>query len=109
MRWSPEPQVGQVLSVIKRFSDEKCKMWPQVIHRKKFSTIFDSGRKIGGGGESPKEKPTSIREEFTNRINNSQMTSISVGIGAQLCKALVEAGMIVCGMSKRKDKMEVND
>lgn len=33
---------------------------------------------------------------------------IIVGIGAQLCKALVEAGMIVCGMSKRKDKMEVN-
>lgn len=23
-----------------------------------------------------------------------------------MCKALVEAGMIVCGMSKRKDKME---
>jgi len=34
------------------------------------------------------------------------VTGASVGIGAQLCKALVEAGMIVCGMSKRKDKME---
>ena len=31
----------------------------------------------------------------------------TVGIGAALCKALVESGMIVCGMSKRKDKMEV--
>lgn len=30
-----------------------------------------------------------------------------VGIGAALCRALVEAGMVVCGMSKRKDKMEV--
>lgn len=28
-----------------------------------------------------------------------------VGIGAALCKALVEAGMIVCGMSKRKGKI----
>ncbi|CAO1443037.1 unnamed protein product [Diamesa serratosioi] len=34
------------------------------------------------------------------------VTGASVGIGAALCRALVEAGMIVCGMSKRKDKME---
>lgn len=30
-----------------------------------------------------------------------------VGIGAALCVSLAEAGMIVCGLSKRKDKMEV--
>lgn len=36
------------------------------------------------------------------------VTGASVGIGAALCRALVEAGMIVCGMSKRKDKMEVS-
>lgn len=30
-----------------------------------------------------------------------------VGIGAALCISLAEAGMIVCGLSKRKDKMEV--
>jgi NADP-dependent 3-hydroxy acid dehydrogenase YdfG len=35
------------------------------------------------------------------------VTGASVGIGAALCRALVEAGMIVCGLSKRKDKMEV--
>ena len=36
------------------------------------------------------------------------ITGASVGIGAALCRALAEAGMIVCGMSKRKDKMEVS-
>lgn len=36
------------------------------------------------------------------------VTGASVGIGAALCRALVEAGMVVCGMSKRKDKMEVS-
>lgn len=32
-----------------------------------------------------------------------------MGIGAALCKSLTEAGMIVCGMSKRKDKMDVSE
>lgn len=36
------------------------------------------------------------------------VTGASVGIGAAICRALGEAGMIVCGMSKRKDKMEVS-
>lgn len=35
------------------------------------------------------------------------VTGASVGIGLALCQDLVQAGMIVCGMSKRKDKMEV--
>jgi NADP+-dependent farnesol dehydrogenase len=34
------------------------------------------------------------------------VTGASVGIGLALCQDLVKAGMIVCGMSKRKDKME---
>lgn len=35
------------------------------------------------------------------------MWILIVGIGAALCVSLAEAGMIVCGLSKRKDKMEV--
>lgn len=35
------------------------------------------------------------------------VTGASVGIGAAICRDLVEAGMIVCGLSKRKTKMEV--
>ncbi|CAO1421717.1 unnamed protein product [Diamesa hyperborea] len=34
------------------------------------------------------------------------VTGASVGIGEAMCRDLVEAGMIVCGLSKRKTKME---
>jgi len=48
-----------------------------------------------------------IKKYFYLWINLMIITISTVGIGAALCRALVEAGMVVCGMSKRKDKMEV--
>lgn len=34
------------------------------------------------------------------------VTGASSGIGAAVCQELVKAGMIVCGLAKRKDKVE---
>lgn len=46
-------------------------------------------------------------EKWQNKV--AVVTGASVGIGLSLCQDLVQAGMIVCGMSKRKDKMEVSN
>ncbi len=48
-----------------------------------------------------------IQLKLSNILNFSVVTGASVGIGLALCQDLVQAGVIVCGMSKRKDKMEV--
>jgi hypothetical protein len=48
-----------------------------------------------------------INNFITNYYEKCIVNFLAVGIGAALCRTLVEAGMIVCGMSKRKDKMEV--
>lgn len=34
------------------------------------------------------------------------VTGASSGIGAAICQELVKAGMIVCGLTRRKDKVE---
>lgn len=34
------------------------------------------------------------------------VTGASSGIGAAICQELVKAGMIVCGLARRKDKVE---
>lgn len=48
-----------------------------------------------------------LRKQLCRSLVKANYSLVTVGIGAELCLALVEAGMIVCGMSKRKDKMEV--
>jgi NADP+-dependent farnesol dehydrogenase len=50
------------------------------------------------------KKKTEIMEKWTGKV--AVVTGASAAIGAAVCKDLVEAGMIVCGLSKRKDKME---
>lgn len=59
----------------------------------------------GASGSLNKKKITKI-SVFRKKLIRILCCCL-VGIGAALCRALVESGMIVCGLSKRKDKMEV--
>lgn len=43
-------------------------------------------------------------ERWKERV--AVVTGASSGIGAAICTELVKAGMIVCGLSTRKDKVE---
>lgn len=43
-------------------------------------------------------------ERWNGRV--AAVTGASSGIGAAICQELVKAGMIVCGLTRRKDKVE---
>lgn len=43
-------------------------------------------------------------ERWNGRV--AAVTGATSGIGAAICQELVKAGMIVCGLSRRKDKVE---
>lgn len=43
-------------------------------------------------------------ERWNGRV--AAVTGASSGIGASICQELVKAGMIVCGLTRRKDKVE---
>lgn len=43
-------------------------------------------------------------EKWYGRV--AAVTGASSGIGAAICQELVKSGMIVCGLTRRKDKVE---
>uniref|UniRef100_A0A182IVL1 Dehydrogenase n=1 Tax=Anopheles atroparvus TaxID=41427 RepID=A0A182IVL1_ANOAO len=70
-----------------------------------------NGANAGNDGNEGTATPTSVRINMTERMKRWEgkvavVTGASGAIGGAIAKELVKAGMIVCALSRRRDKVE---